>query len=182
MTNHYENIKAQIKDMTADERKAFFAQREADRVAKENAEKVQRMRDVKDALFGTGSNGFSLRWPSGVYSEVKFSTEMLEADVLAGGTGVMTHPRQAEPLLRLDTVARRRRAEAEAHTLGNLQGGTHGQNVSRAVSALLSMIEKGTEDEEMWAERVARQAREREAEMRKTHPGAIYYPPEMRKN
>lgn len=178
--NHLDSVREQIKDMTPEERKAFFAQREADRVAEENAAKVQKMRDVHQALNGLGSDGFALAWPKGMYSAVKFSTEMLEADVLVGGTGIMTHSRQAAELLRLDTVERRNRADGEAYTLGNLQGGIHSANLSRAVSALLALIAKDAEAEEMYAERVAREQREREADLRQVVPGAVYHHPAMR--
>lgn len=180
--NHLDNLRQQIAGMTNEQREVFFAERAAARQAEENAKKVRKMREVKDAYFGNGTDGFSLAWPKGIYSALKFSTEMLEADVLAGDLGIMTHPRQARELLRLDTFDRRQRADWEAQTMGNLQGGIHSSNVSRAVSALLAMIEKGTEGDEMYAERVAREAREREAEMRKTHPGAIYHHPAMRRN
>lgn len=143
---------------------------------------LERMRNVKKALYGLTEEGMGIPWPKGVHSAVKFSTEMLQADIEEGGYGIMTHPRQAEQLLRLDTVERRVRAEGEAHTRGNLQGGLHSQNLHRSVNELLVQIQAGTEGHEMYAERVARQAREREAELRKTHPGAIYYPPEMRKS
>ena len=123
---------------------------------------LARMKRVKAALYSVDEPGFSIPWPRGTHSFVKFSTEMLEADVEEGGYGVMTHPRQAQELLRLDTVERRQRADGEAHTLGNLQGGTHSQNLNRAVTLLLDFIANGKEHTEMPSARTARLAREAE--------------------
>lgn len=115
------------------------------------------------------------------YREETMTTEALEADVAAGGYGVRTHPRQARELLRLGTVAHRIRADREAWTLGNLRGGRPSDNVNAAVNDLLRMIEQGREADEMYGERVAREQREREAELRQVVPGAIYHHPAMRR-
>jgi hypothetical protein len=123
---------------------------------------LKAMKRVQAALNRVDETGFMIPWPRGVYTALKFSTEMLEADVENGDLGVMTHPRQAAELLRLDTVERRVRADAEAHTRGNLQGGTHAQNLRSAVTMLLSLIEAGRENEEMPSARTARFAREAE--------------------
>lgn len=147
------------------------------------SDNLDRMRKVKIALYATTADGFSVPWPKGVHSAVKFSTEMLEADVEEGGYGVLTHPRQATELLRLNTVAHRQRAEAEAHTRGNLQGGLHSGNLRWAVNDLLDMIAKNHEGMEMWAESAARRHRESENALRvATGQRVILYPPEMRRS
>ena len=149
----------------------------------QRAENLRRMKELKAAYHGLDSKGFMLSWPTGVHSLLKFSTEMLQADVEEGQYGVMTHSRQARELLRLDTVDRRKRADAEAGTRQNLRGGIHSDNLRDAVSDLLRMIEEGREDEEMWAEGAARRHREAEAEMRRvTGRQVILYPPEMRRD
>lgn len=110
------------------------------------------------------------------YHAIMYGDAMLQADVAEGRYGVHTHPAQARELLRLDTVERRRRAAAEAHTLGNLMGGVPSGNFHNAVNDLLRRIERGEESQELYGERTAREYREREAELRKVTPGAIYYP------
>lgn len=126
------------------------------------SDNLEQMKRVRSAFHSVDDTGFAIPWPSGVYAAIKFSTKMLEADVENGDLGVMTHPRQARVLLRLDTVERRTRADAEAHTRGNLQGGTHSQNLEYAVRQLLSQIGADKEFDEMPAARTARLAREAE--------------------
>ena len=104
-----------------------------------------------------------------------YSDEALDADEKDGMPG----PRHAAKYLRtLDTVERRKRAVSEAWTLGNVRGGIFSSNVYSAVSELLRNIEAGNESAELYGERFARVAREREAELRATtgNPNAIYYP------
>lgn len=112
------------------------------------------------------------------YKAIRYSDELLEASVAAGGYGIEIHPNQARELLRLATIEHRTRAAAEAQTLGNLIGGVPSGNYYRAVTDLLRLIADGREDEELYGERTAREYREREAELRKVtgDPSAIYYP------
>lgn len=117
------------------------------------------------------------------YLQRRFTTEALEATIAAGGYGAPggLHPRQADPLLRLDTPERRYRAYSEAHTRQNLRGGILSDNIHDAVNDLLRMIAAGREDEEMYAAAAARRHREAEAEMKAlTGRQVILYPPEMR--
>lgn len=109
---------------------------------------------------------------------LRFTDDMLRADVTEGGYGVLTHSRQAAVLLRLPEQYRRR-ADAEAHTLSNLIGGIHSGNLSNAANAILANIAAGNPDAELYGERTAREYREREADLRKAsgNPAAIYYPP-----
>lgn len=107
------------------------------------------------------------------------STEALEAaEANSPLPGAYTHPRQAHELLRLDTVERRRRALAEAHTLANLMGGILSQRLYEAATTLLANISRGQEFMELYGERTAREYREREAALREAtgNPAAIYYP------
>lgn len=112
------------------------------------------------------------------HQRVQYSDAMLRADIEAGGYGIRTHPRVAEPLLRLDTVERRVRAVNEAHTLGNVVGGVPSANIRSAVDSLLALIARGAENEELYGERFARVAREQEADLRASSgdSAAIYYP------
>lgn len=105
----------------------------------------------------------------------QYSDDALTLDELGNSRG----PRNAARYLRkLDTVERRKRAVNEAHTLCNVIGGIYSGNVSNAVSALLSAIEKGTEGERLYGENFAHVARERERELRQAtgNPNAIYNP------
>lgn len=111
----------------------------------------------------------------------RYSTESLQADIDHGGYGITTHPRQARELLKLDTPERRQRAMSEAQTRQNIRGGVLSSCLFAAVADLLANIAADEEARELYGERVARTAREREAELRKTQPGAIYTPPELRR-
>lgn len=112
----------------------------------------------------------------------RYTTEALKADVAAGGYGIQMHPAQAQELLRLDTVERRQRAVAEAHTLQNLMGGIMSGNLFNAVRDLQRNIDAGHEEQELYGERTAREYREREKALReaRNNPAAIYYPPTLR--
>lgn len=113
---------------------------------------------------------------------IKFSDDLLTADVEAGGYGISTHPRQAAQLLRLPNVEMRVKADREANTRSNLRGGRLSDSLADAVSDLLVMIQKGEEDGEMWAGGVARRHREEEARLREmTGRQVITYPSEMRR-
>lgn len=104
-----------------------------------------------------------------------YSDEALDADEKDGLPG----SRHAAKYLRtLDTPARRKRAVSEAWTLGNIIGGIYSNNVAKAVSELSRNIANGNESAELYGEKFARVAREREAELRATtgNPNAIYYP------
>lgn len=107
---------------------------------------------------------------------LKFTSEMLEADIEFGGYGILNHPEQARQLLKLDTPERRKRAYYEGSTRQNLIGGILSGTIYHAVIELLQNIANGEEEKELYGERTAREYREREAELRKTIPGAIYYP------
>lgn len=143
-------------------------------------EEVTSMSAALDAIRAAQKDAYAV---GGVAADAfharKYDTDMLEADIEAGGYGILTHPRTARELLRLDTPARRRRAADEAHTLGNLLGGVPSTRTAQAVTALLSNIENGREEAELSGERTAREYREREAELRQAsgNPTAIYYPP-----
>jgi len=118
-----------------------------------------------------------------LYSAIKFSDTMLNADIAHGDLGVSTHPRQAHELLRLDTPARRSRAYDEAQTRQNLQGGVLSSQLRSAVRDLLYAIERGDEHRELWAEGAARRHREEEKRLREvTGRRVIVYPPEMRRS
>lgn len=84
----------------------------------------------------------------------------------------------AHYLRTLATIDQRKRAVSEAWTLGNIIGGRYSGNVGNAVSELARNIANGNESAELYGERFARVAREREAELRATtgNPNAIYYP------
>ena len=84
----------------------------------------------------------------------------------------------ARYLRTLDTIERRKRAVSEAWTLGNIIGGIYSNNVANAVSELSRNILNGNESAELYGEKFARVAREREAELRQVtgNPNAIYYP------
>lgn len=70
--------------------------------------------------------------------------------------------RAAVHLLKLDTLARRLRADDNATTAQNLMGGTYSHRVAESVAILLAMIAEGREEEETYPERTARELRERE--------------------
>ena len=110
--------------------------------------------------------------------EITFSTVMLEADCEFGGYGVCTHPAQAYELLKLDDPHLRRRAHDEAHTLQNIMGGILSGAIYNAVSSIKRNIDRGQPDAELYGERFAREAREREAELRAVtgDPTAIHNP------
>jgi hypothetical protein len=84
----------------------------------------------------------------------------------------------ARYLRKLDTVERRQRAVFEAHTLGNVVGGRFSGNVHNAVTELLRNIESGTEDQPLYGEKFAHDAREAEKELRRVtgNPNAIHNP------
>ena len=108
--------------------------------------------------------------------DTRFETEALEKSVNDDKHHEGIHPRQAKELLKLDTVDRRKRAYFEAMTQQNLVGGILSGCLYRAVNALNESILNNTEQQELYGERTAREYREREAEMRKTNPNAIYFP------
>ena len=116
-----------------------------------------------------------------LYDAIQLSDTMLTASLTA--KHYSTHPAQAHELLQVDTVARRRRVLAEAHTLSNLIGGVLSGCLCNARQSLARLITEGREADEMYGERTAREYREREADLRAVtgNPAAIYYPPQMRR-
>lgn len=117
-----------------------------------------------------------------VAARARYSDEVLEASIAAGGYGVSIHPRQAAPLLRLP-VEQRDTAMAEAMTRQNLQGGTLGAVLAGVVADTLEGSPRAT-----WGADAARRHREAEntlnANLRAAgHTGerVILYPPEMRR-
>lgn len=140
------------------------------------SENLDRMLALKKDAY-TQVNGYLVEEKVNNLRALTFTTEMLEADVEFGGYGVITHPEQAKQLLKLDTPERRKRAYYEGSTRQNLIGGILSGTIYHAVTELLQNIANGEEEKELYGERTAREYREREAELRKTIPGAIYYPP-----
>jgi hypothetical protein len=72
----------------------------------------------------------------------------------------------AQWLAQLDTVERRKRAAWAGSTMMNLRGGRYSEMVGDAVEELRWKLARGEEDTEMWAERVARQEREKDQALR----------------
>lgn len=94
-----------------------------------------------------------------------YSTKNLEAVIAKNSITAPGPKNRAVHLLKLDTPARRARAESEGNILTNLEGGVPSQGVARAVDNLLKLIAEGREDEEMRGEETNR--RFLEAERRK---------------
>lgn len=118
-----------------------------------------------------------------VAARARYSDEVLEASIAAGGYGVGIHPRQAAPLLRLP-VEQRDTAMAEAMTRQNLQGGTLGAVLAGVVQDTLEGSPRAT-----WGADAARRHREAEKALNDGlraagHTGerVILYPPEMRRD
>lgn len=141
------------------------------------------MQALHDWAFTLLETGFMNSVAGDALYAVKMSDAMLKADVEKGGTGVCTHSRQAEELLKLDTEARRWRAMDEAHTRQNLLGGVLSQALWSARSELMANIAKGEEDKELYGERTAREYRESEQRLREAtgNPNAIFIPAAMRR-
>lgn len=108
-----------------------------------------------------------------------FTDTALEADIAAGGYGRPggIHPRQAKELIEVP-AEHRERVYWEAGTLGNIRGGVLSGNIFYARTELMRNLEAGEPERELYGERFAREARERETELRKItgDPGAIYNP------
>lgn len=140
-----ERMMARARAMTPEQRAEWHANRQ-----REQAE-LQAQRDREQAE----------------YLATNWATETLEARVAAAEAdpsdrAAVVAARYAGYLLRLDTPERRRRAQSESYTLGNLRGGRPSDNLWDAVNDLLRMVAAGTEDQEMYGERVAREDRERQ--------------------
>ena len=143
-----------------------------------------------DQMLARKTEAYAKRSPNGFLSEedldalysLKYTTEMLEADVEHGDLGILTHPSQAAELLKLDTVELRKRAMGEAQTLTNIMGGVLSGALYNAVNSIKHNIANGTPDAELYGERFAREAREKEAELRRAtgDSSAIYYPRGLR--
>lgn len=86
----------------------------------------------------------------------RYSTENLQAVIAEDNRFAPGPKNRAVQLLRLDTPARRARAESEGNILTNLEGGIPSQGVTRAVDILLKLIEDGRENEEMRGEETNR--------------------------
>jgi hypothetical protein len=101
----------------------------------------------------------------------KYTDEALQEVIAVNDTMTPGPMNCARHLLRLDTPERRLRAQQEGNTLTNLMGGRPSDRVYEAVTALLQNIANGTEDEELYGERIARQEREREQAFREARRG-----------
>lgn len=89
------------------------------------------------------------------------SDEGLQASIDAGGYGAPGgfHPRQAQSLLTVPAEYREK-VYWEASTRQNLQGGILSDQIHYAAQDMNRMIAAGKADDEMYAQRVAREARE----------------------
>jgi hypothetical protein len=96
----------------------------------------------------------------------RYSTENLEAVIAKNDRFAPGPKNRAVELLKLDTPARRARAESEGDIITNLEGGVPSQGVACAVSSLLKLIEEGREDEELRGEETNRRFLEGERRKR----------------
>lgn len=106
-----------------------------------------------------------------------FTDTALEADIAAGGYGRPggIHPRQAAELIKAPEEYRQR-IYNEAGTLTNVLGGVLSGTIYDARVELMRNLEAGEPERELYGERYAREAREREEEIRQAlwNAGAHY--------
>lgn len=108
---------------------------------------------------------------------MEYTDAELQASIDAGGYGIGIHPAQAKELIQVP-FEYRRRVVAEAHTLCNVIGGIMSGSLYHARIALQRNIDAGEPERELYGEKFARIAREKEAELRRVtgNPAAIYNP------